>query len=251
MADNINGEDKLIVSRVEDGVASALQRYSTRFIGFLDGHGVSVAKKAAAGYGNVAFYGGYEGAERVYMCIYPEYEQITADDYPLQAVTATARPTAQLTHRDWLGSLMSLGIRRDAVGDILTDGSRGVIFLSSTVVDYVMTQLDKVGGEGVKLQKGYTSPLPVGGGFQEIRLTVASARLDCIVGALCSYSRSKAETVIASGLVTVDSAECLSTSKKVVGGSMITVRGKGKFIIDSCSEMTRKGRTVLLVRKYI
>lgn len=251
MADNINSEDKLIASRVEDAVISATERYATRFIGFLDEHGTAVAKRAAAGYGNVSFYGGYDAADRVFMCVYPEYAEITYDDYPFKAVTLTARPTAQLSHRDWLGSLMSLGIRRDAVGDILTDGSRAVIFLADGVVDYVLSQLQKVGGEGVKTAVGYTLPLPQSGGFLDIRLTVASNRLDCIVGALCSMSRSQAESVISSGLVSVDSAECLSTSKKVSAGNRVTVRGKGKFIIDSCDSSTRKGRLVLLARKYI
>ncbi len=251
MADNINSEDRLIISRVQDAVCSARDRYATRFIGFLDGHGTAVAKQAAAGYANVAFYGGHESAERVFMCIYPDYAEISADDYPFQAVTVTARPTAQLTHRDWLGSLMSLGIRRDSVGDILTDGSKGVIFLADGIVDYVVGQLQKVGGEGVKIQLGYTLPLPETNGFEELRFTVASTRLDCVVSALCSYSRSKAEEVICAGLVTVDSTECLSTTKKVSAGSRIAVRGKGKFIIDNCFFTTRKGRTVMCVRKYI
>ena len=251
MADNINSEDRLIISRVEDAIYSARDKYATRYIGFLDEHGVAVAKKAASDYCNVAFYGGYDSADRVYMCVYPEYAEITYQDYPFKAVTITARPTAQLSHRDWLGSLMSLGIRRDSVGDILTDGSRAVIFLADGIVDYVLGQLQKVGGEGVKIQLGYTPPLPQAGGFEQLRFTVASTRLDCVVGALCSYSRSKSEEVISSGLVAVDSAECLSVAKKVGAGSRITVRGKGKFIIDECDTLTRKGRTVLCVRKYI
>ena len=84
MADNINSEDRLIISRVEDAIYSARDKYATRFIGFLDEHGVAVAKKAASDYCNVAFYGGYDSADRVYMCVYPEYAEITYQDYPLK-----------------------------------------------------------------------------------------------------------------------------------------------------------------------
>ena len=251
MSDNINNDDKLLADRVKDAVQAAQNKYSVRYIGFLDEHGVSVALCAAHGWHSVALWGGYEDADRVLMCIYSDYAEVDKQDYPLRAITATARREAKLAHRDWLGSLMSLGIRRDAVGDILTDGSRAVIFLSSSITDYVLGQLEKVGGEGVKLSEGYSLPLPSGGSFEEIRCTVASARLDCVVGALCSTSRGNASETIESGLVAVDSAEVVSTSRKVAGGQRITIRGKGKFIIDSIDSVTRKGRIVLCARKYI
>ncbi len=251
MSDNINNDDKLLSDRVGDAVEAARSKYSIRYIGFLDEHGVSVATKATHGWCGVSLWGGYDEADRVLMAVYPDYVEVDKAEFPLRAITVTARKEAKLTHRDWLGSLMSLGIRRDAVGDILTDGTYAVIFLTDGVADYVLGQLDRVGGEGVKLCEGFTLPLPGSGGFEDIRCTVASARLDCVVGALCSVSRGNAAELIESGAVAIDSSECLATSRKVSDGQRISIRGKGKFIIDSTGDVTRKGRIVLCARKYI
>lgn len=244
-------EDKLLSARVRDAIRLAQDRYESRFIGFLDEHGRSIARAASAGWENVRFFGGYDDAERVYFCAYPEYCDLRESDYPITAVTVTSRKEASLSHRDYLGSIMSAGITREKVGDILCEPSRAVIFVSSSVADYILNQIDKVGGEGVRLSVGFSAPLPSAHTFKTIRDTVASARLDCIVSALCGISRSKAIPLIEGGAVTVDGAVCCNVSAKVREESKISVRGNGKYIVDSTGSMTRKGRIILCARKYI
>ena len=242
--------DRLLTARVADAIAAA-QDYSTRYIGFLDEHGASVVLSAARGYPYVRMFGGYGDAQRVFAAVYPEYCEPDDGDYPIAAVTVLSRRSAQLCHRDYLGSLMSLGITRESVGDILCEDGRAVVFLTAGVSDYVLGQLDKVGGEGVKVSRGFTPPLPQTGSFEEVRLTVSSARLDCIVGALCGKSRTASAELIESGAVSVNSVQCCSVSRKIQQNDKVAVRGNGKYRIDDLSNITRKGRTVLLASKYI
>ncbi len=246
----ILADDRLLVSRVGDAI-SAAAGYSTRFIGFLDSHSAAVVSDAARQYPYMRLYGGYEDAERVFAAFYAEFCEPEDCEYPIAAITVISRSSVTLSHRDYLGSLMSLGITRESVGDILCEAGRAVIFLASGIADYVIGQLDRVGGEGVKIERGYAAPLPQSGGFEEMRLTVASERLDCVVGALCSKSRSWASDAIESGIVAVNSIECSSVTRKLRAGDKLAVRGVGKFKIDDLSQTTRKGRLVLIAKKYI
>ncbi len=240
----------MLSARVRDAVAAA-EKYSTRFIGFLDSHSAAIVSDAVLQYPYFRFYGGYEDAERVFAAFYAEFCEVEKGDFPITAITVTSRKSATLSHRDYLGSLMSLGITRESVGDILCESGRAVIFLSSGISDYVISQLDRVGGEGVKIEKGFSLPLPQMSGFVEIRLTVASERLDCVVSALCNKSRSWAAEAIESGIVAINSVQCDSVTRKLRSGDKLAVRGIGKFRIDDLSQTTRKGRLVLVASKYI
>ena len=242
--------DRLLIARVRDAIAAASD-CNTRYIGFLDEHGSAVAVNAAGQYPHMRLYGGYEDAERVFAAFYAEYCEPAEDEFPICAVTVISRRAAALSHRDYLGSLMSLGITRESGGDILCEDGRAVIFLSTGVSEYVIAQLDRVGGEGVEVARGFDTPLPQSGGFEQLRLTVASARLDCIVGALCAKSRSWAAEAIESGIVSVNSIQCCTVTRRVHSGDKVTVRGYGKYRIDDVGQTTRKGRIVLLALKYI
>ncbi len=246
----IGADDRLLIARVQDMITAA-RDYSTRYIGFLDSHSAAVVTDAAGHYPYMRLFGGYEDAERVFAAFYAEYCDPSDGDYPITAVTLISRNSVTLSHRDYLGSLMSLGITRESIGDILCEPGRAVVFLSNGVADYVIGQLGRVGGEGVKVERGFKLPLPQAGGFLEMRLTVASERLDCVIGALCSRSRSWTAEAVESGIVAVNAIQCDSLTRKVKVGDRIAVRGYGKFRIDDIGQATRKGRMVLIASKYI
>lgn len=245
--------DRLLIQRTVDAVRLAEFKGSPRFIGFLDGRGRKIVSFAAAkeGFSRLAFFGGYDGAERVFAGFFPDYAEPCESDFPVCAFTLCYRESASLSHRDFLGTLMSLGIKRESVGDILCGEGFAVIFLSGGVSDYIESQLEKVGGEGVTVLKGVTRGLPAAHGFSDISCTVASMRLDCVVAALCGVSRGKASELICDGLVTLDSFVRKKTDISVTAGSTVSVRGFGRFAVDGAGRTTKKGRTVLNARKYI
>lgn len=156
-----------------------------------------------------------------------------------------------LSHRDILGSLMALGIKRETVGDILIEEGRAVAFVSDDVKEYILDQVEKIGRVGVNITDGCTFPLPEGDKLEEFTGTAASDRIDCVAAALCGLSRSKVCELIAAGLITVNSVPVSKPTKSVAAGDVISVRGKGRYIAVSLDGRTKKDRIVIKYKKYI
>lgn len=213
------------------------------------------------------FYGGFDGSERNRLFAIPEYmapegelnaKNIRAElaDTVSQAVVAVKVQGSgykKLTHRDYLGSLLGLGIERGVVGDIaVLDEYSAVIFCDGKIAEYILLELKKIGSDTVKTQKfEIFDGFSVKREFQSISDTVASARFDCVVSALCGLSREKAQGVIRIGEAELDYFTEDRPDRAVSEGSIISVRGYGKFVIVSLSEQTKKGRLRLLANKYI
>lgn len=248
----LSHEDKILIARVKDCVRFASDKHCAKFIGFLDEGAQNVACSVSTG-GRCAVYkyAGHSDGQRVMLGFVPNDMPCNEQDFGIKALTIISRNTANLTHRDYLGALMSLGIEREAVGDILCEQGRAVVFLKQSVCEFVKTSLQKIGNEGVKCVEGASYPLPTAYSFKQIESVVASARIDCVVASLCNLSRGTACELINTGFVSINGFECGKITKTVEKEDKITVRKHGKFIIDSIDKLTRKNRLVLQARKYI
>ena len=240
---------KLLTARINDLKQICQKSNSPKFIGFLNTEETAVAVKQFNRAEKYTFFGGYDSAERVMLGVLPEW----CDDpkFPIAAVTFSYRMCDRLSHRDFLGALMALGITRETVGDILIEDGRAVVFVTSDFSKFVLTQIEKVGNVGVTLSEGYDTPLPQMGKKLECSETVASVRLDCVVAAICNMSRTQASEKITDGLVMVNSVCITKPTLSVRAYDKITIRQKGKFEILSCNEMSKKGRIILKYNKYI
>ncbi len=245
-------ELNLLIPRINDAIRLCGTSQTPKFVGFLTSNEVADAEKESKNFtAAYSFYGGYDGAERLYFGAFPEWCEEREELFPITPITFTYRECDRLTHRDFLGALMSLGLTRETVGDILIEKGRAVVFLSSDIANFALSQLDKIGRIGVKAEKGYSLPLPNMSGFQEITDTVASPRLDCVVASLSKSSRAQAEELILNGMVLVNSVCVTKTVKTVNEDDKITIRKKGKFIIESLSQKTKKNRVILIAKKYV
>ena len=243
-------ETELLIARIND-TADLCERTSVpKFLGFLSRE-ESVFAEKILNRRNVKFdfYGGYDEADRLVLGCFPDWCE--EEFYPISSVTFSYRKEDSLAHRDILGFLMSLGIKRETVGDILIEEGRAVVFLNEDIVSYVLTQTEKVGRTGVTVSEGFTEPLPLKSELAEFSVTVASERLDCIVSALAGISRKTASEKIISGEVSINSVVCEKTTAGVSEGDILTVKKKGKFIIDSFGGKTRKDRLIINYKKYI
>ena len=245
-------EQSLLVSRIKDAVRLSDTSATPKFVGFLRPEEVADVLSSVRLQGcRYSFFGGFPDAERVYFGAFPDWCEPEDGYFPISALTFKFRESDTLSHRHFLGTFMSLGITRETVGDILIEKGRSVAFFSSDIVSFVKTQITKISGAGVAVTEGFSEPLPGHTGFSELSDTVASARLDCVVAALIGGSRSKAAELIEQKLVLLNSVCCDKTVKTVKNGDTVTVRSKGKFIIDSIDGKTKKDRLILKAKKYI
>lgn len=243
-------EENILRARIEDALNISERSGAPHFVGFLNEQECAIAISVAKDR-RFAFYGGYEEAERKIFAALPDWCDDDFCTFPITPCTITYRKEVFLTHRDFLGTLMSLGITRECVGDILVEKGRAVVFLSTDICPFVTANLEKVGGEGITLNCGYAEPLPGHGTLADFSDTVSSLRLDCVVCALVGVSRSGAVELIEKDSVSINGITCDKITKTVAVNDKITVRGKGKFIISDVSKHSKKGRVIIEYKKYI
>lgn len=240
---------ELFSAKLRDAVSISQKR--PYFLGFLDEREAAYAKEFLTCEKRVhLFWGGYSEAERVILGLFPDYLEPQPEQFPLGPLTLTFREEDVLTHRDFLGSLMALGIERTTVGDILPETGRCVIFAREEMRDYICQNLRKIGRVGVKIREGAEEPLPLHREFEEITGVVASGRLDCLVGLFCKTSREKAVGLIRQGLVSQNHREIYSPSERVQEGDLVSIRTRGRFVVDRLGPPTNKGRLAVTCRKY-
>lgn len=155
-------------------------------------------------------------------------------------------------HRDYLGAVLALGIKREWIGDIIINDDTAYILCINSVKDSIIYDLDHVGRFGVKRSEIPLSEIPpIIIRTKEIVFTVQSSRLDAITGAMFGISRSKAAQCINEGLVTLNYSQCTDTDHSVSPGDIISFRGKGKGVLSEEGGMSRKGRTYYTANIYI
>lgn len=198
------------------------------------------------------FYGGYDGAART-LCGFFEgtyAEEMPVEElFPLCAVTFSFRRTDKLSHRDFLGAILGLGLERSAVGDILVGEGRAVVFCVDAAAELVLG-LTLIGRTGVEAVSGIVGELPLPK-FETLDRTVSSLRLDCIVGACANVSRSRSAQLIGAGLVNADFSVCTNVSAAVKEGEIISIRGFGRFKMSKIVGETKKGRIRVVIDKYV
>lgn len=244
-------EKEFLEAHLFDAVEQADKRKAPKFVGFLDSAGVAVATKVA----NVTkakflLFGGFKSAERVYFGAFPDWCEPSEEMFPIVKLKIVNKSSRELKHSDYLGALMSLGLERDTVGDIIVGDKESYVFVDESVAEYVISQVTKIGSSGVEVFKDDSKELEVAETFSDFSDTIASKRLDCVVAALGNCSRGKAVEMIESGIVSVGGLEVTKVTKEITEGDVISIRRKGKFIVDGISDVTKKGRLVLKYRKY-
>ncbi|MBQ9414012.1 MAG: hypothetical protein IJU16_02675 [Clostridia bacterium] len=245
-----------LLARVEDAVCRADELAIPTFIGFLSEEETAeilqVLPRLCSGHDVVwRFFGGATAAQRVVWGVADSEHLLSNEDFPILPLAIRYRRQATISHRDILGSLLGCGLRREAIGDIICGDGFAVVYVHRELAPYIADTLDRVGREGVSVEWPYVGELPCRVSFRPIVGTVASPRLDAVLKVLLSCSREQAADLVKAGLVQVDHRLQLSGSMPLKPGHILSIRGKGKFIIDECSQSTKKGRLVLKARQYI
>ncbi len=246
-------DDERMLAHLQDRAEQAADRYMITAGDFLDTHQRRLAEEYSRG-GNfpvpVLFYGGYEDAERCMPVFLPDYAS-EEDAAQLLRVIRVRAPKAgrTLTHRDYLGSLLSLGIDRSVTGDILVRdekaelGPGADIIVKEEMAEFIQLHYEKAGRAGLKTEILPLGELHLEEADTELRHdTVASLRLDSVVASAFRVSRAKAAEAIRRGLVSVNSREALKPDMEIREKDKIVFRGKGRLILDEAGGTTRRDR---------
>lgn len=243
-----NSDRELLISRAYDIIQLSYTRHKNCYFGFLNEAEIYSLNENLHNNAEYCFWGGFDNAKRQMFCAV--YNSFDKTDVPITALEFTYKSVYKLSHRDFLGTILSLGLDRSTVGDIIVNEGKTIVFVKNEVKDYIFTQITKIGGVGVKIKTADVSNISVIDNISEKTLTVASLRLDVLVSAFTGLSREKSQKLISQGVVSVNYSECNSTSVKVSENDIIVVRKYGKFILKNIIGETKKGRLKLSVEYF-
>ncbi len=253
-----NNDDKLLVSKMLDQIDLCSKRNKMQNTDFLDERQKNILQKALnrMKLENYTAFGGFEEAERKTYIFYPEKwnKEINYDE--VMKVIEVILPNelqGEYTHRDYLGGLMKLGLKREKIGDIIVCSEGAHIIVLNEIVQFLEQNLTTL----TRFQKAQIKVKPIkylhscNIQKEKIEIIVSSMRLDNIISELIKTSRAKAEEIIKEQRVLVNYEIVEKVSKSINIGDKITIRGKGKFEIEEQIGNTKKGRTILIVEKYV
>lgn len=259
-------EELLFKKRIQDLTRQAYQRNIVTFTDFLDLHELHILNSLNMREVGVRcrLFGGYELAERQMAAFYPDAlscygEEIQGNElfggwsYPISCmeITPIASKFAEvLNHRDYLGALLHLGIDRGVLGDILIKDSTAYVFCLSHMEEFIQDNCTRIRHTAVIIKPVSMLDQVITSDFEEVTGTVASVRLDSVIGVAFHTSRSSMIGLIEGGKVHVNGKMITSNGYHLKEKDIISVRGYGKFQFDSILSETKKGRSRILVRRY-
>ena len=244
-------EEKLLLAQAEDKARQRNNRNILTHTGFL-----SMAEQALLEHVHPdgTFYGGYEDAERCMLVFLPDWlPEIPAEDGPVCVLRVTLpKGSSKLTHRDYLGSLLALGVERSVIGDILVQEDGADILVSADMADYLVQNYVQAGRTSLSCTILPLSALRPGVFTVETRRdTVASLRLDSVLASMFSMSRGKAQEAIHMGLAAVNNRIVDKPDHFLSEGDKVSLRGKGKAILKEVGGKSRKDRDCIVFERYL
>ena len=239
---------KRLVFMILDKAQSVIRNHEIKSTDFLNPYELKCVKDALnhiKGELIYAEYGACESAERKCVLMYPWYMDVEEIESPISLLCASGNfKFKEISHRDYLGSIMGLGIRREKIGDIHVHENSCHFAVKSEIADFLHMNFSKVSSNSVDV--GFIGREEFLCGEQEFKIknfTVSSLRLDCIISGIYNIPRGEASKMVSSERVKVDFEPAVSSSKNLGEGSLISVRGKGRAIVERINGSTKKGRT--------
>ncbi len=255
-------EDKLLISKFLDKVDIASKENKIAATDFYNESEQTIIKKVInlLGIENCIFYGGRDNSERKLIVIYPSKMKdiVEEKNFKFDTIISVFRvippkdSALKYNHSVYLGGLIKLGIKREKIGDIIVYSEGADIIVKKEIEKYVytniatLTRFSNARINNIKVEE----IKDVEQSFKEMKIVTSSLRLDNIVSELAKTSRNKANDILNEERVFIN-YECQTKgTKSVESGDIITIRGKGKFLIEGLEGNTRKGNYVLIVKQW-
>lgn len=248
-------KEEFFLKRIRELANIAYQRDIVTFTDFLNLNEQNILNtQNTKGFGvSVSTFGGWDSAERQIAAFYPQGLSFSWE-YPIACLyirPKNLRFGESLTHRDYLGAVLNLGVDRGVTGDILIREKEAWLFCKSSMTDFFMENLSRIRHTEMELSViSDPGELPAPN-FEIINGTCSSVRLDSLIALTFRESRSSMVSYIEKGLVFVNGRLVTSNGFDPKEGDIISVRGKGRFIFDGISHQTKKGRLSVCIKKYV
>lgn len=197
--------------------------------------------------------GGYENAERRILAAGDE-EEMGPPKLPVSVIAVrpkSDRYAEELSHRDYLGAILSLGIERSLIGDILVRDKRAWFFCLAPAAGMLASSLEQVRRTAVVAEITAADVPELQPRYAPMRLNVASERLDAVIAAFAGLSRGQADRLFAAGKVFVNGRMAEDRSRTLKEGDVLSVRGTGKAVYDGIEYETKKSRYMVRLRKLV
>lgn len=248
-----NKDEQILAGRLSDLAKTCYNRNIPVFSGFLNLNEQNILSNMRKDFSNICVLtdGGYEYAERR-VAVFLPYEGY---DYQLPVdvvkIEADKRFADNLTHRDFLGALMNLGIERSLLGDIIIFDGVAYVFCLEKISGYIIDNLTRVRNDYVCCTGGCELDKDFSPSYKEIVGSVASLRLDAMISLAFGESRSHSVSAIEGGLVFVNGKLITTNAYNLKEGEIISVRGKGRFKYMYTKSETKKGRYMVVLNLYV
>lgn len=244
----MRGEDEQLIRRLDELATRAGRTGRCFYTAFLSPAEAGWAQAAANRQRvRLTLEGGYADAERCMACF---WEEQAPGDFPIDALELRWPHQAAPGHRDVLGSVMGLGIKRACVGDIVLEEERGYLFAERAMADHIAAALTSAGRARLQVQRLETWPEPKPPQGTETRETVPSLRLDAMVAAGFHLSRTDAAELVSAGQVKLRHLPTDRCDARVGEGDAISVRGYGRLLVEEVGSPTKKGRLPVRLVQY-
>ncbi|GEK89880.1 RNA-binding protein YlmH, contains S4-like domain [Alkalibacterium putridalgicola] len=237
-------DEKYFIDQVLDWVQQVEFQYSPYLSPFLDPREQYIVESIIGQHSEVKAeaFGGYEAAERKRLFLSPSYFEPSQDDFEI-TITEIRYPKkfAHLSHGKILGTLMGTGIKREMIGDIITDGEDWQFFADAAIMQYLLTSVTKIGNITIQLEEvPYTDILLPKDSWDERYEIVSSLRLDVVLANVFHISRQKSKELISSGKVKVNWNETERPDVVLGIHDVLSIRGYGRIRIEAIEGKTKK-----------
>lgn len=241
------------MKKLLDKIFIVIRNHSTLSTDFYDPYEIYLAKSILNRFDDINYHevGGLQDSERKIMMLYPNYyeKKDIEDEISFLRLSGSLE---NLKHKDYLGSILGLGINRSKVGDILIHKDYTDVVVKKEISEYIIFNLEKIGKQKVSVLEIQENDLiPVDLEYKEINLTVSSLRLDTIISSIYNISRQESAKLINSEAVKVNFEKIDKTYREVNENDLISTRSYGRAIFESIDGLSRKGKFRITVRLLI
>ncbi len=248
-------ERQFIRKRFAELADQCLTERRYRYSDFLSLYGLSIfhEMEQELSFAEPEVFGGCDACERCMVRFGSKDLCGYSQEYPISILEirpAMAKYASKLSHRDFLGSVIGLGLEREKIGDIFVKDNEACIFVHEGVAEYIIRNLEYVGRTNVRVSEISSVPeglMPI---LSEKSILVSSNRVDAIVAKLYGLSRGEAAGLVKNGCVFFDGRMISKSTAAIMPGQVVSVRGHGRFVFDGEDGRTKKEKIHLSLRVY-